>query len=521
MKPEAIGRVGELKFDELCNEVNVNSSTQTPDLNGIDRYVEFPQAKAHPFFSLDTRPATLSCYVQIKTISYDQSRWKISLSNAEKLAKSIKPTFLVLFKLNNNGKISWGGLAHFKGDLLTRTLKRLREAEYKNQFDLNKIHLTLTQENAETFTLTGTALIEKIKSCIGENMALYSQSKEHELSFIGFEHDRLKAQIKYKNVSPEELVDAQLNATPLSFESINFSEKRFGITLPARTHFLSGGQITMEPAKYENCQFLIKGCDTHTTVILPCEIHVATVPNKSLQYFKFNVITNTMTISFSSTNFQISHPAFFDESFSQPLETWRNTFKLLDLLLKEKCRISLKINEFNEEAQIGTTSKYDHKRELPIPTLLKTTEAALFLIKEANSNDNAISLPSLLNNYKEIISAYAALCEEEDNTPLEYSLSNDQLSSHPQKSPLLYINFITMDDRTFAYAVRSTTQRINGTNKFKSSQLVPVSIKELGKERTLDEYNEFTQRVRTITGITRVIIEAQIDYQASELINTG
>jgi hypothetical protein len=99
IRPDRLGNIGEGRFRELCELAKLTVSKPSPDMTGKDFHVEFPFLEPNGSHTLDTRPAALEFYAQVKTIVAPKTRIVLSLRVAERLARDPKPTFIAVVRL--------------------------------------------------------------------------------------------------------------------------------------------------------------------------------------------------------------------------------------------------------------------------------------------------------------------------------------------------------------------------------------------------------------------------------------
>src|ERR1700748_712130 len=99
MNADDLGEKGQSRFQEICVDAALYANKSTRDRPGWDYIVEFPFVDGPSPSAIDSRPAPLSCHVQVKTILSTTDRITLRLSGAERLAKEIKPAFIYVLLL--------------------------------------------------------------------------------------------------------------------------------------------------------------------------------------------------------------------------------------------------------------------------------------------------------------------------------------------------------------------------------------------------------------------------------------
>lgn len=503
MTPEQIGKAGELQFDTLCNEVALTCAVLIPDLLGVDRYIEFLPPPVERFGSLDQRPAALSCYVQVKSKGPSQRYWKLSLSVAERLAKSAKPAFVLLFEVGNDTKVSRGYLAHLRGDLLERVLERLRDADRKGIADLNHRTLNLSRKDGLEFELTGLALTDAIRHVVGPDMTVYGAAKAEERDTVGFGEDRHTASVRFGEVDWETLVDAHLGEGAVPVEEISFTERRFNISLPAAPGILTGGLMTITPSEMEGCELRIRHKPSSEEATLACSVMYPALPNVPVDALKFRINTDLISIKFSGTSFK--YTAKLNDDEPRPLSNWQVQLRFIRLLHSGHCELFLRRLSDNTEVRLGASieppiidlSEFDY--------VLGLLEAAAFLKSSAREPDEPMLLEDLLSNPRELRRAYAIMSEAPGVSALSFKTS----SAPPEVDdgfPILFISAYNIGGSWFAYCARTNMSAGSKPLEWRSDRLIAVGTEALSAP-ILQAYESFRDRMGKITGVSAIYIQ--------------
>ena len=140
LSSDELGAAGEAEFEGLCARAKLVCNKSNRDVTGWDFVVEFPMPRPGPSVALDQRPPT-SCCVQLKSTA-GRDPVSLRLSSAERLAKDVRPAFIVVFRLSPDGQGVVGYLVHLLGPALARVLKRLRTAHANKSWDVNHARLS-------------------------------------------------------------------------------------------------------------------------------------------------------------------------------------------------------------------------------------------------------------------------------------------------------------------------------------------------------------------------------------------
>jgi hypothetical protein len=216
IRSDRVGNIGEGRFRELCELAGLNVSKPSPDMTGKDFHVEFPFLEPNGSHTLDTRPAALEFYAQVKTIVSPKTRIVLSLSVAERLARDPKPTFIVVVRLpaeSKHGSIPEYGdisLIHVYDDVLEAILKRLRQAHVAGSAKLHKQNISFTIKSTNFIEVNPLAIRARVEEYIGKSMIEYAKLKHKQILELGYEVNRFELNLQFEALPPGEFVDGLL-----------------------------------------------------------------------------------------------------------------------------------------------------------------------------------------------------------------------------------------------------------------------------------------------------------------------
>ncbi|MCD4504760.1 hypothetical protein LQR30_11655 [Chromobacterium piscinae] len=255
---DGLGNKGEKRFGELCADAGLfcNDSSGR-DRAGWDFIVNFPVSEVDEEM-LDNRKAPLSCYVQVKTILSKVRSVRLRLNMAERLAKEPIPSFIFIFKVDENLQFSNAYLIHMYGERLASILKRLRQEQaIGDGKPFNKKHITFSPLNEEEISISGKGLREAINRYVGEDIDRYVENKRKHRQSIGYDERPESIHVTFGNLSNTELLDVFLgikkDVPVLNFESV---ETRFGIAIKKIPS--DSGLVTIEPHSLGKCKVLAR-----------------------------------------------------------------------------------------------------------------------------------------------------------------------------------------------------------------------------------------------------------------------
>src|SRR5580704_3796132 len=256
MNADDLGEKGQSRFQEICADCGLTANKSTRDRTGWDYIVEFPFVDGASFSPIDSRPAPLSCHVQVKTILWKTDRITLRLSSAERLAKEIKPAFVYVLRVAEDLTFSDSVLIHLSGKSLEQILKRLRKEEAAGaRSKINKKTISLSVEHGAVLDPTGLALRQALEREIGPNLHDYTVRKKAELEQLGFVGLPYKGNFTFTGISGwDELADIALGLkAKVPVADFRVYEKRFGITLPVTGDESGEATITIKPNAADKC----------------------------------------------------------------------------------------------------------------------------------------------------------------------------------------------------------------------------------------------------------------------------
>ncbi|MDQ0008431.1 hypothetical protein J2T07_000590 [Luteibacter jiangsuensis] len=250
---DALGKKGESRFRELCADVGLTFNASLDwDKAGWDFTLDFgmPDAKG---ISLDHRGSPITCRVQQKTVLESTPSVTLSLKMAERLAKDLTPSFISVFKVSDDLQFAEAYLIHIAGGRLASILKRLRElGKGATDADLRDKTISFVPKQEERLSLTGAALIERLRLHIGPDIHRYTREKQRQLKTMGYESDALTGTFHVSGEHWHDLSDMYLGLhREVEVRNINIIERRFGI--PLTTVVMDVATLSFDPRPGRPC----------------------------------------------------------------------------------------------------------------------------------------------------------------------------------------------------------------------------------------------------------------------------
>lgn len=231
-----VGRLGETYFQKLCNEVGLKANKSGDnDSTGWDFIVELPDDNLglSVLNNLEKDFSKTICKFQIKSSDSFPSKQNIKLSNLKRFANEPVPAFFVFFEFDKKNEPLKMYLVHVGQDVVSRTIKRLRESDIKKESDIHKARMQISyDEKNELSPITGLGLKAAIQKHIGNNTHLYVKEKIEFINSVGFDLDRISVSFSTRGEDKIESMVNSLLGFKNSFtdvENLKISEKRFGL----------------------------------------------------------------------------------------------------------------------------------------------------------------------------------------------------------------------------------------------------------------------------------------------------
>jgi len=193
---------------------------------------------------------------------WDNNGFKAPLVAAERLAKSLDPSFIVVVRVQENIDNYEVFIIHMAGRPLEKVLKKLVEISTKGEAVSNNTKLSFTRDDTWRQITSG----EQIDIVVENEIGLYCQkasyyaTKEQDIQKSGYGESPIAFQLSVSAHSGEELIEGFLGLRPLTFVGLTGKEERFGfersISLPSElsTH----GTVHINPLSGRPCNIYFK-----------------------------------------------------------------------------------------------------------------------------------------------------------------------------------------------------------------------------------------------------------------------
>jgi hypothetical protein len=519
IRSDRLGNIGEGRFRELCELAGLNVSKPSPDMTGKDFHVEFPFLEPNGSHTLDTRPAALEFYAQVKTIVSPKTRVVLSLSVAERLARDPKPTFIVVVRLaagSKHGSIpeySDISLIHVYNDVLAAILKRLRQAHVAGNAELHKQNISFKLNSANFVGINPQAIRSRVEELIGRSMIEYANLKHRQVTELGYGLSRFELKLHFDAVRPSEFVDGLLGLRDLPTLRVEHFERRFGISLPVDDHSIfERSKIKIEPHPVAKCFITLTGQTSGQAAHLSGHLYYPGQLAIDVGVKKLLVKSSLINIVIDEEGLNIKLQGGQNKQ-SYPLDIFMNSYKLIELLSREPCHLNIKIDGSPDifipiDAPINGGDIAFFKAILPV------LEAAAQLRLRANAPDTPVHIEQVVRQRSEIMEANEALFERGVSISFETELPKTDVTLAPAES--LFTAGFAIDCSYYAYAVRARVEPTTKADRviWLASDVTPLVIEPLSGDIRQD-YERFKERMIAISGIKTIVAQSvRLDHEA-------
>ncbi|WP_138919217.1 hypothetical protein [Acidiphilium sp. PM] len=473
-----LGAWGEHTFAAMCTAAGLIANRASRDKMGWDFIVELPPDDSDSSISYDKRQNRLSCRVQIKThLNSDKIRTDLSLSAAERLAKSLDPSFVfVLIAEEDNAthsfKLSKCYLIHIFDENLERILKSLRSHSVSEQpKSPQKKRITFDPKTSgQDISPNGKAIVDAIFSIINPSMADYRKKKQDQLENAGYADRRFRLETTITAENPDDFVEMMLGIKSTNLVKLNAYESRFGINLPIDR--LNQNQIIdfkILPTPID-CEIIFFGPPGSQPARLSASLYfpAALVPKDN-----FRIIIKSGYLDF---DFSISKGLNFNLEINSIVESnhefidCHNYLILLDLISNNLVqRLQIKSNNTAYQSLIFDISGHFTGFKTEWFEYLKTvSDLANKILSFAGTNGNMTSFNDLDLHAESIFFAYDCIFNPK-NLPQQKLLSLNKKIENTVKSnsDILFIGRVIIAEKIIAYAcsarafLKSENDKIN------------------------------------------------------------
>lgn len=479
---EQIGLIGERQFELLCAQAGLICNKSFVDVMGWDFIVEFPMGPARQGIALDQRP-TSAVRVQLKsTLGRAESRGRLSLSAIDRLAKDPHPSVIIVFRMKPDGVFQSGYLVHLIGKELAQVLRRLRIAEARKDYDINRADISYDYEKAgKRFEIIPEGLREALTSA-GRQDPTYTIEKQRQLNELGYQNGRFEAEAVVWIEDQEHLNNVLLGLAPLKPQSLQIFDSRFGIRIPYQGALVDNlDELLITPPGLGPCQVSIKGPGLGSAARFEAEMFIGPPlpggPEVLIRHRDFN-------IRFTPAGLKFETGAIIRD-VKRTLDEWAELTRALALMATGRGRMTLSGNGRLPPISLDVDQPVTGPYLVELPQISEFLERWQGLLKTAGlrsidpfdfdtfwSADNARLAVDIMTNSKPLVR-------------IEVQDLGDREVSDPIEG--LYFNSCTFADVSLTYSAKVLFERADSeTWRYHSASFQPLDVRP--KVEDLDQH---------------------------------
>lgn len=321
-----LGKMGESAFSHWCASAGLTANNSNVDKTGWDFFVEFDYPSQNSLEVSKVHEAAIELRVQVKSTDKCDRKLPVKLSNLKRLATAPAPAFFVFIEFDGKDFPQRVFIVHIDKYFLEKILNRLHDADVSRKNEqLHKMTMTITYDESHMLpTISGQALANRFRSCIGTSLSEYVNKKNHHLSTLGFEKGFAEVTVTTSGIENiKKLINIsigledQVDITEMlgfkkrfgKMESIPFvKEKDLKIEMPDLKPNFKGilklKSAKIGPAFSFNAQLYISPFNHG----VPIELRKARIAGKFFNFI-FNPFTNecAFTYDFRNENYEIKN----------------------------------------------------------------------------------------------------------------------------------------------------------------------------------------------------------------------
>jgi len=352
---KTIGKVGEKFVGLWASQAGITSTLVQEDENGWDYYLELPRGSTGSSpLALDLLPCTLSCFIQVKTITSGEKRSRIKLSNWQKMVSSLAPWFVLVLVLDEHNEANEAFLVHVDSDQVADILKRLRETPPEQLFQLHKHHLDVTWRDLHLLEPPySAALDDALRRHIGADPAVYAIAKRHWIETVGYDEvvQQFRATVDASSAdeAKEMMVDLVVGLREeVPCSALKTADIRFNIEGPMQN--LGEGTLSVDLTPEDEAILELATNDGTERAVMKCDVFSSKphLPDLEERFHKHRLVAPFFAVQFkveSALDEDSPGRAAFHLNMKWELGPidWEGQHRLADLAAAGKaCRILAK-----------------------------------------------------------------------------------------------------------------------------------------------------------------------------------
>ncbi|PHR19451.1 MAG: hypothetical protein COA41_07160 [Sphingopyxis sp.] len=454
-------------FASACSKAGVVCNPSLEDECGWDFHLQFP-SDDRPGLPADMRTAPPEAFVQVKSKLKTPLVAKLKLSNALQASLSSQPHFLVLVIKDAQTDSVRFYAKHFWEPEITRSLKRVREAESKGNFTLNRRYISFSFRPEDEHT---DDLCEWMQSVIRKQGKNYSEEKTKLSTTVGFGNEFGEMQFSI-TADVKDLEDWQIGLKKeLPVNSMEITSKRFGIPLPMQPEKFLGGVVSVDTSAGP-CQLRLQGGSPTTELVLEGELFGLPLPPSHSGENRWRVEAGPLRIIGGTKSHRSTASLDFAEKKSLralyeylQIFAWGKHGKVGMQLVHDGQKIPMGHLEFDAKPS------WDCSPVLPLMTTLRKIETI------DGANDALFSFNEIIESYAQL-ETFSKLIE---STSLE--IHYEPIEEDDPIRAMLFSIGCNVGDKSFLAIVERTTHSDNMDSKrrkiaFRHPRLLDGMIRE-------------------------------------------
>lgn len=481
---DQIGAAGEGLFQTLSERGQLVANKSNRDVTGWDFFVQFPIGETTFPQTLDQRAAN-ACYVQLKSTTGESgTRVSARLSAVEHLAKVAGPALIVVFRLRSDGEPVAGYLIHLLGDELARILKRLRQSEAEQRFDINHASISYDYvKSGRRFKLSPDGFRGAMQEACGNDQSAYIAEKHRQLAELGYEAGGIEAEVLFRIEGREHLDRVLLGLEPIKPRRLAAFDARFGIRIPYKGDLFDGvEELTLTPPTVGRCRVAIRGGPFTTASVFDTDLHVnppfPDAPRLVLRHVDFIITLEPPRVSFETTG-------IFNEC-GRTLDEWTTLIRALSYLASGTGTLS--ITRDSGEVVVSSlpvAMPLDGPYIEQLPDLVRFLEGWQQLIAKAGLTSVARFPMDAIWDGREAGLAVDLLLNPQPRGYFEFeSLEGLRIEEAVEA---VYFNSCALADASISYSVRVTLEPTGALPwRYRSTRFQPMDVRPAVLD--LDEY---------------------------------
>ncbi len=502
LSSEKLGEKGESRFKELCTDADLIANKSTIDAMGWDYLVECPYPVPDAATPLDKRPHPIECKVQVKTVWDGTNHVTLKLSAAERLAKSDRPSFIVVLSVGTKFGFVSMHIFHMLDQHLEHTLKRLRKATAEGSLKINHAQLAFNLRDGVSMTPDGASLRQFIMDACGSDSTAYFNKKQDQLTNLGFGQLRYEGEFKLRAMSESETAELFLGLRSATLVSFETREIRFGIKLPSHTG--GAGIIKITPRPAAKCKIIARGRDDSPTVNIPGALYLTPQRNRD-GIMRFRISTTLLDIFVNGTDMTIKNNVADFMTTPVVIKDMLATLKFHSVIAGGGGQIMV-IAQQKQIARGEIDTAFDQEVLEDTNRRIRLVEMTAAVFKAADAQSRPISLSSMADKFVDIMFLNDLINNEGKVTVNPITFRPTEKLEFPLISEALLIRQICFLDFVIAYYVvidvTLTDRPPDIVLDVGSATLRDITVIDGGD----DAFDAYVEEARLTTGIAMSLV---------------